>query len=76
MRTLIGFVIVAVVAGGFLSQRKKETQVEASPVAVMAKVQPTPDRETSAHNWPKSSLDRAADVKRQVLQERKENGSE
>ena len=74
MRIFLGFVIVAAIVGGFLSHRKQEPPVAPAPVAVVMKAQATPARQTSEHNWPKYSLDRAAEVKREVLEQRKENG--
>ena len=70
MRFLIGFLIVAAIAVGIVKHTRHE---EPAPSALVAKPQ-TAARTTSEHNWPKSSLDRVAEVKHQVAQQRKEDG--
>jgi hypothetical protein len=77
MRTFICLFVVA--AGGwFFTHRHNE---ETGPAATAEKPQSasvaaaaTP-AQNSPHNWPKNALDRAGDVKRQVLQQRKENSA-
>jgi hypothetical protein len=75
MRFIVGFLIVATVAVGFYKHnRHEEAAAPAKMPAQVASAQASPARTTSEHNWPKSSLDRVAEVKRQVAQQRKENG--
>ena len=75
MRFIVGFLVVATVAVGYFKQtRHEEPAPPAKPPAQVATAQASPARPTSEHNWPKSSLDRVADVKRQVAQQRKEDG--
>ncbi len=75
MRFVVGFLIVAAIAAGILKHTRHEEAADpATSTAQVAKLPATPAQRASEHNWPKSSLDRAADVKRQVAQQRKENG--
>jgi hypothetical protein len=75
MRFIVGFLVVATIAVGILKHnRHEEPAAPATPTAQIAKAQPEPVRTTSEHNWPKSSLDRVSDVKRQVAQQRKDDG--
>lgn len=76
MRILLGLIVVVTIAGAVLTHRKNE-QAAATPVATAkaASAQPAAPREVSQHDWAKRSLDRAADVKRQVAEQQKENGT-
>ena len=73
------FLVIAVLAGLswlFVVQKQTETSkpvtgTKAVPQAA-ASVSPRPVNE---HNWMKNSLDRANEVKRQVAQQRKEDGT-
>lgn len=62
----VGFIVVMIQRDG------KTAPAKAKPVAVLASAKATPA--PNEHNWPKNSLDRANDVKRQVLEQRKANG--
>ena len=84
------FLVIAVLAGLawlFLVQKRNET---ANPPKTSAKVVTTSivkpsgqatvataasPRPVSEHNWMKNSLDRANEVKRQVVQQRKADGT-
>ncbi|HEX4640714.1 MAG TPA: hypothetical protein VH252_04975 [Chthoniobacterales bacterium] len=73
------FLVIAVLAGLawlFVVQKQNETPKKspAKQVAQTAAVSPAP-RPVSEHNWMKSSLDRANEVKRQVAQQRKADGT-
>ena len=58
------FFLSAALAGVWLMKSRK-----AEPIA--APVRP----QTSEHNWAKNALDRTAELKRQVAQQRKEDGT-
>ena len=72
------FLVIAVLAGLawlFVVQKQNEPQ-KTTPAKVAA--QPATGaspRPVSEHNWMKSSLDRANEVKRQVAQQRKEDAT-
>jgi hypothetical protein len=72
------FLVIAVLAGlawVFVVQKRNEPQ-KAAPEKVMAQTATTASpRPVSEHNWMKRSIDRTNDVKRQVAQQRKENGT-
>lgn len=73
------FVVIAVLGGLtflFVVQKRNEASKAASPNKAVAQVTGSPSpRPVSAHNWMKNSLDRANDVKRQVAQQRREDGT-
>jgi hypothetical protein len=76
MRIFICILVVA--AGGwFLAHRHTEEPAPAAAVQKPAQAQSTATtpQQNSPHNWMKNSLDRAADVKRQAQQQRKENSA-
>lgn len=73
MRILVGFLIIACVIGFFYSRRPAPDGVTAAPASVASTAQSTTPSEPSKYNMPKRALDRAADVKRQVLEQRKAN---
>jgi hypothetical protein len=70
------FLVIAVLAGLaclFVVQKRSESQKPApEKTAAQAAASPRP---VSEHNWMKHSLDRANEVKRQVAQQRKEDGT-
>jgi hypothetical protein len=74
------FLVIAVLAGLawlFVVQKRTETSKQAATAAkpagqTVASVSPRP---VSEHNWMKRSLDRTNEVKRQVAQQRKEDGT-
>jgi len=73
------FLVITVLAGLtvlFVSQKRNapETPVPASKKVAQVVGTPTP-RPTSEHNWMKQSLDRTNEVKRQVAQQRKADGT-
>jgi hypothetical protein len=71
------FLVIALLAGLawlFLVQKRSEPQKTASEKAV-AQAAATSPRPVSEHNWMKRSLDRTNEVKRQVAQQRKEDGT-
>ena len=67
MRILVGFLIVAAVIGGFVAHKQRQ-EPTASAQTVNAS---SAFREPSKYNFPKRTLDRVGDVKRQVAEERK-----
>ena len=73
------FLVIAVLAGLtwlFISQKRNEPSKPAAPTKSVAKVDGTPSpRPVSEHNWMKRSLDRTNEVKRQVAQQRKTDGT-
>jgi len=75
MRILIGILIVAAVVGGVLKHNRREqpAPITSAPASVATKAQPPAPQEPSKHNWPKRTLDRVAEVKQQVAQQKKEN---
>jgi hypothetical protein len=69
------FLVIAVLAGLgwlFVVQKRTESPKEAPKTAVAQTASPRP---VSEHNWMKHSLDRANEVKRQVAQQRKADGT-
>ena len=73
------FLVIAVLAGLtwlFVAQKRSESSKPAPASKAVAQVagSPTP-RPVSEHNWMKHSLDRANEVKRQVVQQRKQDGA-
>jgi hypothetical protein len=69
------FLVIAVLAGLgwlFVVQKRSEPQKDAPEKGVVQSASPRP---VSQHNWMKHSLDRANEVKRQVAQQRKEDGT-
>ena len=73
MRIFIVLVVLAVLGWLFLAQKQQEHQKVVTAAEVPA--QPASPRTVSEHNWMKRSLDRASDVKQQVVQRRKEDGT-
>jgi hypothetical protein len=76
MRIFFCLLVVAVV-GGFLAHRHAEepAPVVAAQAPAPVQLQSPAPHENNPHNWMKNSLDRAADVKRQVIQQRKEDSA-
>jgi hypothetical protein len=70
------YLVIAVLAGLawlFVVQKQNEPQKNApEKLASQAATSPRP---VSEHNWMKRSLDRTNEVKRQVAQQRKEDGT-
>ena len=76
MRTVIVLVVVAGLGWLFLFQKQREPEKPAAAPTVAASKQPaTSPRPPSEHNWMKRSLDRANEVKRQVAEQRKQDGT-
>ena len=70
------FLVIAVLAGLawlFVVQKQNESQ-KTTPERLAAQVSTSP-RPVSEHDWMKRSLDRTNEVKRQVAQQRKEDGT-
>ena len=73
MRTILVVAVVVGLTWLFLVQKQREPQKRAAPeVAAQTAGSPRP---ASEHNWMKRSLDRTNEVKRQVAQQRKEDGT-
>jgi hypothetical protein len=71
------FLVIALLAGLtvlFAIQKRNEPQKPA-PENKVAQTATTSPRPVSEHNWMKRSLDRTNEVKRQVAQQRKEDGT-
>ncbi|MDP9100238.1 MAG: hypothetical protein M3N48_14780 [Verrucomicrobiota bacterium] len=71
------FLVIAVLAGLamlFVAQKQSEPQKSAAEKK-LAETATTSPRPVSEHNWMKRSLDRTNEVKRQVAQQRKEDGA-
>ena len=73
------FLVIAVLAGLtflFVVQKRNEASkaVSTGKTVTQAAGSPSP-RPVSEHNWMKQSLDRANEVKRQVAQQRREDGT-
>ena len=73
------FLVIAVLAGltwFFIVQKRSESakpeQKSKTAIQVAASASPRP---VSEHNWMKHSLDRANEVKRQVAEQRKTDGT-
>jgi hypothetical protein len=64
MRTLLVVLLMAGLGLAFILQKRTEQPTAAQPAKQSA---------VSEHDWAKHSLDRAADVKRQVLRQRASN---
>ena len=73
------FLVIAVLAGLtwlFVAQKKSESQKATTTTKSVAQVSGSPaPRPPSEHNWKKRSLDRTNEVKRQVAQQRKTDGT-
>jgi hypothetical protein len=76
MKTVLGLLAIVAICGGFVAHRQRTTPTApAAQVSARSANAPAPSASVSQHNWPKNSLDRAHDVKRQVLEQRKANGT-
>jgi hypothetical protein len=73
MRKFLVIVVLAGLGWLFVVQKRSEPQKN-TPDKAVAQVAASP-RPVSEHNWMKHSLDRASEVKRQVAQQRKEDGT-
>jgi hypothetical protein len=73
------FFVIAVLAGLtwlFVAQKRSESSKPAPANKTVAqKAATSSPRPVSEHNWMKHSLDRANQVKRQVAQQRKDDGT-
>jgi hypothetical protein len=72
------FLVIAVLAGLtwlFVVQKRTESQKATPEKTVAQTAVPASPRPVSEHNWMKRSLDRTNEVKRQVAQQRKEDGT-
>jgi hypothetical protein len=72
---IFAILLIAVAFVAIMIQRdaKNTDQPQKKPAAVLASAKPAGS--PSAHNWPKNALDRANDVKRQVVAQRQSNGA-
>jgi hypothetical protein len=76
MRIFLGFLVAVVLIGGFLTHKKTQDSVSADQKPSSLIVPSSTPRPASPHNWPKSSLDRVAEVKKQVADSRRQNQPE
>jgi hypothetical protein len=70
MRTVVILLVVGVLGGVFAMQKRSEPKPAAT---VQARAESAAPRQVSEHDWAKQSLDRAAQVKRDVLRQRAGN---
>ena len=75
MRILVMTAAVVAALAGVITQWKSGGADSAAPTPAIAAVQPATPREPSEHNWPKRALNRAGDVKRQVAEQRSQDGT-
>jgi hypothetical protein len=76
MRIILGLLALIAIGGGVVAHRQQTTAAPLpTQVAPRSSSVPAPSPGASQHNWPKTSLDRANDVKRQVLEQRKSDGT-
>jgi hypothetical protein len=71
------FLVIAILSGLallFAIQKRSEPQ-KTLPETKVAQTDTTSPRPVSEHNWMKRSLDRTNEVRRQVAQQRKEDGA-
>jgi hypothetical protein len=72
------FLVIAILAGLswlFVVQKRSEPQKAAPEKTVAKAAASVSPRPVSEHNWMKRSLDRTNEVKLQVAQQRKEDGT-
>jgi hypothetical protein len=76
MRKFLVIAVLAALTWLFVAQKRSETAKGNSNGKTVMQIagSPTP-RPAGEHNWMKHSLDRANEVKRQVAQQRKEDGT-
>ena len=75
MRALLIVIVSVAVVGGVLTHRNRGRSKEPEAQKAVAAAHSSAAREPSQHNWPKRTLDRAADVKRQVAEQRQEDAT-
>jgi hypothetical protein len=76
MRTVVVLIVVAVLGWLFLAQKQHENEkVATTAPATASKQTAASPRPVSEHNWMKRSLDRTNEVKRQVAEQRKQDGA-
>jgi hypothetical protein len=77
MRTVVVLVVMAGLGWLFLAQKQHEDPkvATAAAPATTSKQTAAPPRPVSEHNWMKRSLDRTNEVKRQVAEQRKQDGA-
>jgi hypothetical protein len=73
------FLVIAVLAGLtwlFVAQKRSQPEKAVTTKKPVAQISGSPaPRPPSEHNWMKRSLDRTNEVKRQVAQQRKSDGT-
>lgn len=75
MRKFIVIAVLAALTWLFVVQKRSESEKPTPEKAAAHATTPVSPRPVSEHNWMKQSLDRASEVKRQVAQQRKEDGT-
>jgi len=75
MKTVVFVVIMAALGWLFLMQKRSEHNAATAAAKQPVTTQSATPRPVSEHNWMKHSLDTTAKVKRQVAEQRKEDGT-
>jgi hypothetical protein len=76
MRKFLVIAVLAALTWLFVAQKRSEPEKAATTTKSVAQVSGSPaPRPASEHNWMKRSLDRTNEVKRQVAEQRKTDGT-
>jgi len=73
MRTTFLLLLLSLGAGGAMLVNARRTQTPPNSVASESAPVAAPKVAVSQHNWPKHALDRTAEMKRQVADQRKQD---
>ncbi len=71
MRTFLGLMVAVAIVGGFLKYRERPQPSAAPEISGRTAAAPG----ATPRHWPKSAIDRATDVTRQVAKEKSENAA-
>ena len=73
MRAALAFIITAGIAGAVLLQKERESTPSSRTPTAPRTLSAAQAEQPVAQHWPKRALDRAADVKRQVTEQREDD---
>lgn len=73
MRSTFVVLLLSLGLGGVLLVKSRHTEEPAASSVPPPQSTAAASPKVSEHNWPKNSLDRVGDLKRQVAEHRKEN---